>query len=516
MRSPPAGGRTVYALEMVGITKEFPGTRALDRVSFSVEQGTIHAVIGENGAGKSTLMKILSGVYPAETYEGTIRIGGKEVRFRTPRDAEAEGIAVIHQELSLVREMAVNENLFLGAEPRKYGMIDREAIYVQTKKWLDFLGLDLDPETKVGSLGIGQQQLIEIAKALSKESSIIILDEPTSALSEEEVRRLMEILRELRRKGVTCLYISHKLSEVMALADAATVLRDGKAVGTFPVGELTEEKIISLMVGRTVADLYPSRKDPRDETVLEVRGFSVFHPVRSEKRVVCDVSFSLRKGEVLGVAGLMGAGRTELFSGLFGAYGGRTEGEVLLEGKKITLRHPGEAIRRGIVYLSEDRKRYGLFLDMEVKKNLSMASLDRWVKCGIVDEERELREAERQAARMRVKMADIEMKIRGLSGGNQQKVLLGKSLLARPKVLILDEPTRGVDIGAKADIYQIIGELTAEGVAVVLISSDLPEVLGMSDRILVMAEGRVAGELARGEATQEKIMACVTGGGTFA
>ena len=291
---------------MVGITKEFPGTRALDRVSFSVEQGTIHAVIGENGAGKSTLMKILSGVYPAETYEGTIRIGGKEVRFRTPRDAEAAGIAVIHQELSLVREMAVNENLFLGAEPRKYGMIDREAIYVQTKKWLDFLGLDLDPETKVGSLGIGQQQLIEIAKALSKESSIIILDEPTSALSEEEVRRLMEILRELRRKGVTCLYISHKLSEVMALADAATVLRDGKAVGTFPVGELTEEKIISLMVGRTVADLYPSRKDPRDETVLEVRGFSVFHPVRSEKRVVCDVSFSLRKGEVLGVAGLMG------------------------------------------------------------------------------------------------------------------------------------------------------------------------------------------------------------------
>lgn len=504
------------ALEMEGITKEFPGTRALDRVSFAVKKGTIHALLGENGAGKSTLMKILGGVYPAGSYEGKIRINGEEKRFHNPRDAEAAGIAVIHQELSLVGEMTVSENIFLGAEPLKYGVIDREALYVQTKKWLDFLGLDLDPEAKVGSLGIGQQQLIEIAKALSKNGDILILDEPTSALADEEVHRLMEILKDLCRKGVTCIYISHKLNEVMGLADEVTVLRDGKVAGTAPIGEWTEDKIISMMVGRKVGALYPERKEMAGETILEVRKYSVFHPVNREKTVVRDVSFSLRKGEVLGIAGLIGAGRTELFSSIFGAYEGRAEGTILLEGKEITFRHPGEAIRHGIFYLSEDRKRYGLFLGMDIKKNLSMASLDRLVKYGIVDEEQELREAEEQAARMRVKMADIEMKIKGLSGGNQQKVFLGKSLMTRPKVLILDEPTRGVDIGAKADIYQIIDELSREGVAMVLISSDLPEVIGMSDRILVMAEGRVVGEFTQREATQEKIMACVTGGGTFA
>ncbi len=506
----------MHVLEMEGITKKFPGTRALDRVSFAVKKGTIHALLGENGAGKSTLMKILSGVYPAGSFEGKIRINGEEKRFQTPRDAEAAGIAVIHQEFSLVGELTVSENIFLGAEPCRYGVIDREALYVRTKKWMDFLGLDLDPEAKVGGLGIGQQQLIEIAKALSKNSDILILDEPTSALADEEVRRLMGILKDLCEKGVTCIYISHKLNEVMELADAVTVLRDGKVVGTSSIGALSEEKIISMMVGRKVGALYPQRKGGAGETILEVRNYTVFHPVRRGEKVVHDVSFALRKGEVLGFAGLVGAGRTELFSGIFGAYGGRAEGTVLLEGREITLRHPGEAIRHGIVYLSEDRKRYGLFLGMDIKKNFSMASLDRLVKCGIVDEERELREAEEQAARMRVKMADIEMKIKGLSGGNQQKVLLGKSLMTRPKVLILDEPTRGVDIGAKADIYQIIDELSREGVAVVLISSDLPEVIGMSDRVLVMAGGRLVGEFTRKEATQEKIMACVTGGGTFA
>jgi D-xylose transport system ATP-binding protein len=506
----------VHALEMEGITKEFPGTRALDGVSFAVRKGTIHALLGENGAGKSTLMKILSGVYPAGSYEGRIRINGEEKRFRNPRDAEAAGIAVIHQELSLVGEMTVSENIFLGDEPRRWGVIDREEMHVQAKKWLDFLGLDLDPEAKVGSLGIGQQQLVEIAKALSKKSDILILDEPTSALADEEVRRLTGILKDLSGKGVTCVYISHKLNEVMDLADAVTVLRDGKVAGTSLIGEWTEDKIISMMVGRKLGALYPGRKRGAGETVLEVRNYSVYHPARRGKKVVHDVSFSLRKGEVLGFAGLVGAGRTELFAGIFGAHEGRTEGTVLLEGREITLRHPGEAIRRGIVYLPEDRKRYGLFLGMDIKKNLTMASLDRLVKWGIVDEERELREAEEQAARMRVKMADIEMRIRGLSGGNQQKVLLGKSLMTRPKVLILDEPTRGVDIGAKADIYQIIGELSREGVAVVLISSDLPEVIGMSDRILVMAGGRLVGEFEQGEATEEKIMACVTGGGAFA
>lgn len=506
----------MHVLEMEGITKKFPGTRALDGVSFAVKKGTIHALLGENGAGKSTLMKILSGVYPAGSFEGKIRINGEEKHFQTPRDAEAAGIAVIHQEFSLVGELTVSENIFLGAEPCRYGVIDREALYVQTKKWMDFLGLDLDPEAKVGGLGIGQQQLIEIAKALSKNSDILILDEPTSALADEEVRRLTGILKDLCEKGVTCIYISHKLNEVMELADAVTVLRDGKVAGTSSIGALSEEKIISMMVGRKVGALYPEREKTEGETVLEVRNYTVYHPVRKGKKVVHDVSFALRKGEVLGFAGLVGAGRTELFSGIFGAYGGKAEGRVLLEGREITLRHPGEAIRHGIVYLSEDRKRYGLFLGMDIKKNFSMASLDRLVKCGIIDEERELREAEEQAARMRVKMADIEMKIKGLSGGNQQKVLLGKSLMTRPKVLILDEPTRGVDIGAKADIYQIIDELSREGVAVVLISSDLPEVIGMSDRVLVMAGGRLVGEFTRKEATQEKIMACVTGGDTFA
>jgi D-xylose transport system ATP-binding protein len=500
------------ALEMISITKEFPGVRALDQVTFTVKKGEIHALCGENGAGKSTLMKILSGVYPAGTYEGKIIVNGEEQHFRDIKDSERAGISIIYQELALVKEMTVAENIFLGNEPRTFGLIDWDRQYLETKKWLDLIGLNIDPDVKVGDLGIGQQQLIEIAKALSKNNKIILLDEPTAALTDHEVEILMNLLKQLRQKGVTCIYISHKLNEVLSLADTVTVLRDGKTVGTEPIGNLTEEKIISLMVGRTFTHLYPYEPRKRGKKVLEVKNYSVFHPHKKQK-VVDDVSFDLYQGEVLGIAGLMGAGRTELFTSLFGAYEGRSEGRVYLEETPTTIRNPSDAIRQGIAYVSEDRKRYGLVLDMDIKKNTTMSALKKVMHAGVIDETKEITETEFYAQKMKLKAPGLEAKVNQLSGGNQQKVVLAKWLMTSPKVLILDEPTRGIDVGAKFEIYHLINELVREGVAVVMISSELPEVMGMSDRILIMAEGRIVGEIAREEATQEKIMAYATGGG---
>jgi D-xylose transport system ATP-binding protein len=500
------------ALEMRSIIKEFPGVRALDKVTFSVKKGEIHALCGENGAGKSTLMKILSGVYPFGSYEGQIIVNDEEKKFKGIKESEQAGISIIYQELALVKEMTVGENIFLGNEPRKYGVIDWDQLYVETKKWLDYIGLDIDPETKVGNLGIGQQQLVEITKALAKNNSIIILDEPTAALTESEVEILINILNQLRKKQVTCIYISHKLNEVLSLADTVTILRDGKTVGTETIENLTEEKIISLMVGRELTNLFPYEPHHHGEMILEVKEYSVSH-AENEKKIIDNVSFSLRQGEILGIAGLMGSGRTELFTSIFGALGGKKKGEVYLHGKQVNIKHPIDGIKNGIAYVSEDRKRYGLVLDMDIKKNTTMAAMKKVMKMGVIDETKEIQETETYAKKMKLKTSGLEARVNQLSGGNQQKVVLSKWLMTDPKVLILDEPTRGIDVGAKYEIYKLINELVGDGVAVVMISSELPEVMGMSDRILIMAEGRIVGEVSREEATQEKIMAYATGGG---
>ncbi|ASS86114.1 xylose ABC transporter ATP-binding protein [Geobacillus stearothermophilus] len=500
-----------YILEMKGITKEFPGVRALDNVTFSVRKGEIHALCGENGAGKSTLMKVLSGVYPYGTYDGKIYIEGKEVRFRNIKESQEAGIAIIYQELAVVEEMTVAENLFLGHELMRGKYIDWHRLYSEAQKWLEKIGLDIDPETKVRNLTVGKQQLIEIAKALSKNAKIIILDEPTAALTDSDVAILKNILCDLRSQGVTCIYISHKLNEVMELADTVTVLRDGQTISTDRIDLLTEEKIIAKMVGRELNELYPYEPRNIGKEVLKVDHYSVVDE-QTGREVIHDVSFSLKAGEILGISGLMGSGRTELFTSLFGAYHGKKKGTVWIDGKQVDIRRPAEAIQYGMAYVSEDRKKYGLVLEMDIIKNSTLVALKKVTKWNVIDHALEVKQAEEITKRMKLKAPTLEAKVSQLSGGNQQKVVLSKWLLNSPKILILDEPTRGIDVGAKYEIYKIINELASQGVGIVLISSELPEVMGMSDRILVMSEGRITGEFQRHEATQEKIMTCATGG----
>ncbi|OPX03111.1 xylose ABC transporter ATP-binding protein [Geobacillus sp. LEMMY01] len=500
-----------YVLEMKGITKEFPGVRALDKVTFSVRKGEIHALCGENGAGKSTLMKVLSGVYPHGSYDGKIYIEGKEVQFRNIKESQEAGIAIIYQELAVVEEMSVAENLFLGHELMRGKYIDWNRVYAEARKWLMKVGLDVDPETKVRNLTVGKQQLIEIAKALAKNAKIIILDEPTAALTDNDVEVLKQILRDLRAQGVTCIYISHRLNEVMELADTVTVLRDGQTISTDPIDQLTEEQIIAKMVGRELNELYPY--EPRDigREVLKVDHYSVSDE-RTGRKIIEDVSFSLRSGEILGISGLMGSGRTELFTSLFGVYHGKKEGNVWIDGKQVEIHRPAEAIRYGMAYVSEDRKKYGLVLEMDIIQNATLVALKKVAKRNIIDHALEVKRAEEMTKKMKLKAPNLEAKVSQLSGGNQQKVVLSKWLLNNPKILILDEPTRGIDVGAKYEIYKIMNELARQGVGIVLISSELPEVMGMSDRILVMSEGKFVGEFQHHEATQEKIMACATGG----
>jgi len=502
-----------YALEMRNITKTFPGVKALDHVNLKVRKGEIHALCGENGAGKSTLMKVLSGFYPAGSYEGEIVIHGEVRRFQGIKDAERAGIAIIHQELALVQGMSVAENLFLGSEPARYGIIDEPRLYAEARRWLDLVGLsDVSPNTPVSQLGIGQQQLVEIAKALAKRADILILDEPTAALTESEVERLLRLLEDLRAKGVTCIYISHKLNEVFRLADTITVLRDGKTVGTYPAAELDENRVIALMVGRELTERFPRVARHPGDVVLSVRHFSVYDPHNPRKRVIDNVSFTVRKGEIVGIAGLMGAGRTELVSSLFGAFPGRTEGEVVVEGTRVRIASPRDAIAAGLALVPEDRKQLGLVLGMDVKANISMANLQRLSRYGVINENEEIRAAETSVRELRIKAASLETPVSALSGGNQQKVVLGKWLLAKPKVLLLDEPTRGIDVGAKYELYTLMNELVRHGVAIVMVSSELPEILGMSDRILVMREGRIVATFNREDATQENIMLAATGG----
>ncbi|PKM51998.1 MAG: xylose ABC transporter ATP-binding protein [Firmicutes bacterium HGW-Firmicutes-7] len=501
-----------YILEMRNITKEFPGVKALDNVNLKVRKGEIHALIGENGAGKSTLMKILSGVYPFGTYSGDIVVNGQEQTFSSIKDSEHKGITIIYQELAMIKQMNVCENIFLGSEICTNGVIDWEKSFVETKKVLKEVRLDINPNTKIIQLGIGQQQLIEVAKAISKKTELLILDEPTSALTEAETDNLLNLLKEFKEKGVTCIYISHKLNEVFKIADRITVLRDGQTVTTRAAEELDEDKLITLMVGRELTQRFPRVEHSPGEVVMEIKNWTVYDPEIPDKKIIDNVSFTVAKGEILGISGLMGAGRTELFMSIFGCYGSNVSGEIWLNGVEIKKRNPSDIIKEGISYLSEDRKGNGLILMQSIKQNISIASLNSLSKMTVINENKEVKAVEKYISNLHIKTPSIEQKVENLSGGNQQKVVLGKWLMTEPKVLILDEPTRGIDVGAKYEIYSIMNRLIDEGVCVIMISSELPEVLGMSDRILVMNEGKITGNIPWTEASQEKVIYYATGG----
>jgi len=501
------------ALEMRNITKEFPGVKALNDVTFTVRKGEVHALCGENGAGKSTLMKVLSGLYPAGTFDGEILIDGQTKHFHRIKEAEEAGIAIIYQELALAKNLSIGENLFLGQEPSKFGILDWERLYKESEQWLKEVGLtDVNAEQLTGSLGIGKQQQVEIAKALSKNAKILILDEPTAALTEQEVDILLGILREFKERGVTCVYISHKLNEVFAIADSITVLRDGMTVGTFPTSEVTEDQVISMMVGRELKERFPRIEPMPGDVVLKVQNYSVMNPDIPGKKVIDDVSFEVRKGEIFGIAGMMGAGRTELVMSLFGSYPGRSTGTVEIEGKPVRIHNTEQAIKAGLALVSEDRKKYGLVLEMDIKSNMTLASLRSISSAGFINHNQEVVNGNSYIRSLRIKANSVETIVGTLSGGNQQKVVLGKWLLTAPKILILDEPTRGIDVGAKFEIYNLMNELLRQGVSIIMVSSELPELLGMSHRIMVISEGKRTGEFRAEEATQELIMTAATGG----
>ncbi|HEX8068640.1 MAG TPA: xylose ABC transporter ATP-binding protein [Pyrinomonadaceae bacterium] len=509
----PTNEQRTPFLEMREITKTFPGVRALDGVTFDLHRGELHALVGENGAGKSTLMKVLGGVYPYGSYGGEILIEGRAQRFNSVRDSEAAGIAVIFQELSLVKDMSIGENIFLGREPRRFGVIRWEELYRRAQKLLDEVGLAVEPHTPVRQLGIGQQQLVEIAKALSHDARILVLDEPTAALTDAEVETLFRILNALRARGVGMIYISHKLDEVFRMSDRITVLRDGRTVGTEATRNWDERRVIARMVGREVGDIFPDFEHPHGDTVFEARAVSVEDPNVAGKMLVRDVSFAVRRGEVLGIAGLMGAGRSDLLMAVFGAHAGRVTGQILVAGRPVRIRSPRDAIRYGIGFVTEDRKRFGLVLDQTILNNMTLAGLPHIAGRFVTNTDAEAAAGNRAMKELRVKANSVFTVAGTLSGGNQQKVVLAKWLLTNPRVLFLDEPTRGIDVGAKQEIYAQINRLAKEGLAIVLVSSELPEVLGLADRVLVLHEGRVTGEFTRTTATPEAVMACATGHG---
>lgn len=502
-----------YILKMEHITKTFPGVKALDDVTFQVKRGEIHALVGENGAGKSTLMKVLSGIYTANTYEGDIILNGEKQEFHAIKDSEKKGIAIIYQELALCKNMNVAESIFLGSEIKnKYGLIDWDATYWKCAEYLEKVKLTLNPETEIVNLGVGQQQLIEICKAISKDARLLILDEPTAALTDSESANLLEILRELKEQGVSCIYISHKLDEVFEIADTITVLRDGRTVVTKPKDEISKNELIAYMVGRELTQMYPREEHTAKEIVMEVKDWTTFRPDLPDKKALDQISFQVRRGEILGIAGLMGAGRTELMMSLIGEYGVRTSGEVLIEGKRVEMKSAQDAVRCGVGYVSEDRKRYGLVLLQDVKYNVGMSSFQSLSHYGLINDNEWIQRTNQYVESLNIKTPTIEQQVTNLSGGNQQKVVLAKWLMTQPRILILDEPTRGIDVGAKVEIYHIMNELVKQGVGIIMISSELPEVLGVSDRILVMREGQLVKELNWKEATQEKVMYYATGG----
>ncbi|MFF5075470.1 multiple monosaccharide ABC transporter ATP-binding protein [Actinoplanes sp. NPDC000266] len=500
-------------LRMRDITKTFPGVKALQDVNLSVRRGEILAICGENGAGKSTLMKVLSGVYPHGSYDGEITFDGEPCRFSGIRDSEHLGIVIIHQELALVPQLSIAENIFLGNEQAQRGLIDWNRTNHAAAELLGQVGLNENPVTPIIELGVGKQQLVEIAKALSKKVRLLILDEPTAALNDEDSAHLLGLLRGLRDEGITCVIISHKLNEVMAIADRVTILRDGRTIVTMDRadGDVTEDRIISGMVGRDLDHRYPPHEPTIGEEVLRVEDWTVHSPTQHGRVLVKDANLSLRRGEIVGLAGLMGAGRTELAMSVFGrSYGTAISGRIVKDGKEIHLRTVRDAIRNGIAYATEDRKRYGLNLIEDIKRNISAAALGKLAKNGWVDENREFQVAGEFRTSMNIKAPSVLSVTGKLSGGNQQKVVLSKWIFTDPDVLILDEPTRGIDVGAKYEIYTIINRLADEGKAVLVISSELPELLGLCDRIYTLAAGRITGELSRAEATQENLMTLMT------
>jgi D-xylose transport system ATP-binding protein len=498
------------------ITKRFGGVTALHDVFFNLLPGEIHALCGENGAGKSTLIKLLSGIHPHGSYEGDLVVGGATANFRSTVDAERAGIAVIYQELALVPRMTVAENIFLGHEPRRLGLIDWGRMFSEARRLLEQFQVKIDPAARCEDLGVGQRQLVEIVKALSKSSRILILDEPTAALAEHEVVVLLNILRDLRRRGIACIYISHKLDEVFAIADRITVLRDGATISTAPVAETSKKEVIRQMVGREIGELFPRRRsatvDPGYNPALRVDGLTVAEP-ETGREVLHNITFSVAAGEVLGLGGLMGAGRSELLMHLFGVWGERRAGEARLGTRVLPLGNPIAALRAGLALVTEDRRRYGLTIEQSIGFNLSLSSLRQISAAGLVQSSREYTRNHVIARSLQVKAASLDSIVGQLSGGNQQKVVLGKALLAEPRVVFLDEPTRGIDVGAKIEIYEIINRLTDEGKAVVLVSSELPELIGMSDRILMLHEGTIAGEFTEETATPERLLAAAMGQG---
>jgi D-xylose transport system ATP-binding protein len=504
-------------LEFENVTKKFPGVTALDNVSFSIRRGEIHGICGENGAGKSTLMKILSGVYPWGSYEGQVLYEGRELKLvdQPIRQAAKEGIAIVYQELTLVPSITVGENIYLGKEPTEYGIINWDKLYSDAQRVLEKYHLDVPPRAIVRHLGVGKMQMTEIAKALAENAKILILDEPTSALSEAEIEQLMEILRGLREHGVTCIYISHKLNEFFQIADSITVLRDGKKVTTQPTSELNNETLVRNMVGREMKERFPKGNRKPGEIVLEVEDLHAIDPNDPSYEIIKGVSFNLRRGEILGIAGLMGSGRTELVMTLFGEYAKVNRGKIKLEGKDITIQNSHEAMRHGISLVPEDRKRHGLVLIQSILRNISLANLDRFSSFMRVDDVAELKESTDFAKSLAIKAPDLDAKVDSLSGGNQQKVVISKWLMSQPRVLIMDDPTRGIDVGTKYEIYKIMNDLAEKGMAIIMISSDLEEVLGMSDRIMVMCEDQSVCTMDISEATQERIMALATGTETY-
>jgi putative multiple sugar transport system ATP-binding protein len=496
-------------LEMRNITKTFPGVRALDNVSFAVKQGEIHALVGENGAGKSTLMKVLSGVYPHGSYSGEIYFLGKECRFQNINQSEEVGLVIIHQELALIPYLSIAENLFLGNERANFGVIDWNESISKTKELLDRVGLHESPNTLITDMGVGKQQLVEIAKALAKKVKLLILDEPTASLNETDSEKLLQLLLQFKEHGISSILISHKLSEVSKVADSITILRDGATIETLDCRKdtITEDRIIRGMVGRDLVHRFPPRDSKIGETVFEVRDWNVYHPIHADRKVSTDVNIKVRRGEVVGIAGLMGAGRTELAMSIFGrAYGTRISGTAYKHGKEIDISTIDKAISNGIAYATEDRKVYGLILIQEIKNNITLANLEAISEGGLVNEPKELAVTREYREKLNIKCSSILQKAVNLSGGNQQKVVLSKWLFANPEILILDEPTRGIDVGAKYEIYTIINRLAGEGKSIILISSELPELLGMCDRIYVMREGKIVGEVPASEASQEIIM----------
>lgn len=494
-------------LEMKNICKSFPGVKALNGINFTLMKGHVHALLGENGAGKSTLMKILSGVYKND--EGEIHIHGEQKTFLHIKDAQNEGISIIHQELNLCWNLSVSANIFIGREGGgKLGYLREDEINKKAKEALEQLGVGyINPRDIVRNLSVAQQQMVEIAKAISMNSRILIMDEPTSSLTETETKILFEMIRNLRRKGVSIVYISHKLEEIFEVCDEITVIRDGEYIGSMEVKEATKEKLIQMMVGRPLTNMYPLAdvNIEDNETILEVKNLK-------KKNLIKDVSFKLKKGEILGFSGLVGAGRTEMAKVLFGRYP-KDAGEVIIEGKRVEIKSPADAIKNGIAFVTEDRKLEGLVLILSVKDNIMASNMDKVSNTmGFIDKKKEVKIALEGIKRLRVKTPSERVTVKNLSGGNQQKVILSKWLAGEPKILILDEPTRGIDVGAKAEIYSIMRELTKEGVSIIMISSELPEIIGMSDRVVVMRNGEVAGVLNKGETNQQKIMHYSTGG----